>query len=69
MTQLLITTAMVMGYVAVRANDKNPSVQEKAGKVLSAEVPVKWSNMTLRILKDTKGGSPTYGSRSLGYLE
>lgn len=68
MTQLLITTAMVMGYVAVRANDKNPSVQEKAGKVLSAEVPVKWSNMTLRILKDTKGGSPTYGSRSLGYL-
>lgn len=68
MTQLLITTSMVMGYVAVRANDKNPSVQEKAGKVLSAEVPVKWSNMTLRILKGTAGGSPTYGSRSLGYL-
>src|SRR6218665_2247856 len=67
--QLLITTTMVMGYVVVRANDGNQSVQEKSEKgVLTAEVPVKWGKMTLKILKGTKGGSPTYGSRSLGYM-
>lgn len=69
MMQLLITNIMVMAYSVVRADDRNQSVQEKQEKsVLNAEVPVKWGNMTLKILKGTKGGSPTYGSRSLGYM-
>jgi hypothetical protein len=69
MVHLLITTAMVMGWVGARANDRNQSVQDKSEKVaLTAEVPVKWGKMTLKILKGTSGGSPTYGSRSLGYM-
>lgn len=69
MVQLLITTTMVMGWVVARAEDRNQSVQQKAEKgALTAEVPVRWGKMTLKILKGTRGGSPTYGSRSLGYM-
>lgn len=69
MVQLLITTAMVMGWVVARANDRNQSAQEKSEKgLMTAGVPVKWGKMTLKILKGTRGGSPTYGSRSLGYM-
>jgi PAP2 superfamily len=35
---------------------------------ISSEVALKWGVMTLQIMKKTPGGSPTYGSRSLGYL-
>jgi hypothetical protein len=35
---------------------------------LSSAVAVKWGKMTLRIMKDTPNGSPTYGSRAVGYM-
>ncbi|WP_220275328.1 vanadium-dependent haloperoxidase [Emticicia sp. BO119] len=69
MVQLFITVVMVIGNVLAYANDRNQSTKEKSEKgTLSADIPVKWSKMTLKILKGTPGGSPTYGSRSLGYM-
>lgn len=35
---------------------------------VSSEVALKWGEMSLKTMKNTPGGSPTYGSRSLGYL-
>ncbi len=34
----------------------------------AADVAIGWGEMTLRILKNTPKGSPTYNSRSLGYM-
>lgn len=35
---------------------------------LSASVAIQWGHMTVRIMKDTPNGSPTYGSRAVGYM-
>ncbi|WP_337044223.1 vanadium-dependent haloperoxidase [Emticicia sp. 17c] len=66
--QVTLAICMVVSGIAVYANDRNETSREKPEKGMSADVPVKWSRMTLKILKETPGGSPTYGSRSLGYM-
>jgi hypothetical protein len=38
-----------------------------AKPIKSSQVAVKWADMTLYILKNTRGGSPTFNSRFLGY--
>ena len=42
------------------------SCQPKA--ITDQELATKWADMTLFILKNTPGNSPTYASRSLGYI-
>ncbi len=37
-------------------------------RITAATSAIQWGEMTLRILKSTQGGSPTYNSRCLGYL-
>lgn len=48
-------------------NSNTPKYNAKSEAVPS-EVALKWGEMSLKTMKDTPGGSPTYGSRSLGYL-
>ena len=31
-------------------------------------LPVRWADVTLQIIKDSRDNSPTYASRSLGYI-
>ncbi len=40
----------------------------KTGNRFSSKVALEWGKMSLYILRHTSEGSPTYGSRSLGYL-
>lgn len=34
----------------------------------SASAAIQWGQMTVRVMKETPNGSPTYGSRAVGYM-
>jgi hypothetical protein len=51
--------------VALSANN---TLYSSNHKTVSANPAVQWGEMTLSILKNTAKGSPTYNSRSLGYM-
>ena len=67
-TVVAIISIVTNGVVAGVAGNLTPANENQESKNIGSEIPLKWGNMTLRILKQTPGGSPTYGSRSLGYM-
>ncbi len=64
---LLIICLLTMGIVMI--NSCNKKTEEPIPVVeITADVPVRWVAMTLKIAEKTPGNSPTYASRSFGYL-
>lgn len=55
---MVVNTALCLGF-----DNDTDLVQNQ-----SASVAIQWGQMTVRIMKETANGSPTYGSRAVGYM-
>lgn len=55
---MVINTGLCLGF------DKDTDLAQNQ----SASVATQWGQMTVRIMKETPNGSPTYGSRAVGYM-
>lgn len=66
------TRVLAIGLLALAFScDKNPGVEvtpDTEELAISPEVALKWSNLTLKVMVGSPNNSPTYGSRSLGYI-
>lgn len=63
-TTILIVANSVIVDGSVGFTHENPRI----GSILGAKVATKWGDMTVKTMKLTPGGTPTYGSRAVGYL-
>lgn len=57
---LLFTIIILIGLLQNCSNNE-PTPEAKS-------LPVRWADVTLQIIKDSRDNSPTYASRSLGYI-
>ncbi len=66
--KLLFVSSIAIGSIII--NGCNKKTEEPAPVVveITADVPVRWVAMTLKIAEKTPGNTPTYASRSFGYL-
>lgn len=64
---LLIFSLLTMAIVIVNSCNKKTDEPKPVAEI-NTDVPVRWVTMTLKIAEKTPGNSPTYASRSFGYL-
>ena len=64
---LLTIPLLTIGIIIV--NGCNKTTEEPTPVVeITADVPVRWAAMTLKMAEKTPGNTPTYASRGFGYL-
>ena len=66
----IFVSILCLSYWSAQSQAIKNKVQpsEPLKNAVSSEVALLWGKMALRTMKNTPGGTPTYGSRSLGYL-
>lgn len=67
MSRVVICLIFLQMFYVGNLNAFQVKVGTKA-QVLPSDAALAWGTMALEIMKNTPGGSPTYGSRSLGYI-
>lgn len=69
---LLITALPILLLSSCRVDDVNPgdqvNTQEPTAETFSAEIPLAWTQLELRLLKGTPGFTPPVASRAIGYF-
>ncbi|CAH0997835.1 hypothetical protein EMA8858_03969 [Emticicia aquatica] len=68
MTYFIAIVLMAVSSLLCYGFEGKSDAKVVAENHISAEVAVKWGQMTVRIMKATPNGSPTYGSRAVGYM-
>ncbi len=64
---LLIVFLLTIGSIVINSCSKKTEEPTPIVEI-TADVPIRWVGMTLRIAEKTPGNTPTYASRSFGYL-
>lgn len=59
----IVVISLMMSNTSFAKDFDNESVKEE-----NAKAAIEWGQMTVRIMKGTPNGSPTYGSRAVGYM-
>ncbi len=70
-SKIALTMVILLTGFSLRTAKANETSKQSSAQIVKenpSNAAVQWGEMTLRILKNTPKGSPTYNSRSLGYM-
>jgi PAP2 superfamily len=65
---LFAIPSIIVGSLMINSCNKTTEEATPVVAEITADVPVRWVAMTLKIAEKTPGNSPTYASRGFGYL-